>query len=190
MKSYYQGRLLQQQGKIKEAYEKYEVEAVCIVNRKKHPDGGYYKDYFYYACKHRKLVDGHRPWWRGFRAFSTVVTATESSLIRLWNAVPQPVFFPMSASQFRHQSRHRLHECGNRKHRLCRIVLQRGGPYHLLLLSLGDRAWWKCRALNKMMEDHPQKRRPRAGAFVTNHQHALQLHAWFFHQFWRSPHLF
>ncbi|WP_202864848.1 hypothetical protein [Ligilactobacillus ruminis] len=30
MKSYYQGRLLQQQGKIKEAYEKYEVEAVCM----------------------------------------------------------------------------------------------------------------------------------------------------------------
>lgn len=30
------------------------------VNRKKHSDGGYYKDYFYYACKHRKLVDGHR----------------------------------------------------------------------------------------------------------------------------------
>ena len=30
------------------------------VNRKKHPAGGYYKDYFYYACKHRKLVDGHR----------------------------------------------------------------------------------------------------------------------------------
>ena len=30
------------------------------VNHKKHPDGGYYKDYFYYACKHRKLVDGHR----------------------------------------------------------------------------------------------------------------------------------
>lgn len=30
------------------------------VNRKKHLDGGYYKDYFYYACKHRKLVDGHR----------------------------------------------------------------------------------------------------------------------------------
>ena len=30
------------------------------VNRKKHPDGSYYKDYFYYACKHRKLVGGHR----------------------------------------------------------------------------------------------------------------------------------
>ena len=99
----------------------------------------------------------------------------ESSLIRLWNAVPQPMFFPMSASQFRHQSWHRLHECGNRKHRLCRIVLQRGGHHHLLLLSLGVRAWWKCRALNKMMENHPQKR---------------QLYAWFFHQFWRSSHLF
>lgn len=37
--------------------------------------------------------------------------------------------------------RHRLHECGNRKHRLCWIVLQRGGPHHLLLLSLGVRAW-------------------------------------------------
>lgn len=108
----------------------------------------------------------------------------ESSLIRLWNAVPQPMFFPMSASQFRHQSWHRLHECGNRKHRLCRIVLQRGGPHHLLLLFLGVRAWWKCRALNKMMENHPQKRRPRAGAFVINHQHELQLHAWFFHQVW------
>ena len=30
MKSYYQGILLQDQGKIKEAYEKYEVEAVCM----------------------------------------------------------------------------------------------------------------------------------------------------------------
>ena len=30
------------------------------VNRKKKKDGTLYKDYFYYACKHRKLVDGHR----------------------------------------------------------------------------------------------------------------------------------
>ena len=30
------------------------------VNRKKKKDGTFYKDYFYYACKHRKLVDGHR----------------------------------------------------------------------------------------------------------------------------------
>ena len=29
------------------------------VNRKKKPDGSYYKDFFYYACKHRLKVDGH-----------------------------------------------------------------------------------------------------------------------------------
>lgn len=29
------------------------------VNRKKKADGTYYKDYFYYACKHRRTVDGH-----------------------------------------------------------------------------------------------------------------------------------
>ena len=37
------------------------------VNRKKKSDGTYYKDYFYYACKHRLHVDGkrcdyHRQW--------------------------------------------------------------------------------------------------------------------------------
>lgn len=30
------------------------------VNRKKKPDGSSYKDYFYYQCKHRRIVDGHR----------------------------------------------------------------------------------------------------------------------------------
>ena len=30
------------------------------VNRKKRKDGTLYKDYFYYACKHRRLVDGHK----------------------------------------------------------------------------------------------------------------------------------
>lgn len=29
------------------------------VNRKRNKSGDYYKDYFYYACKHRKIVDGH-----------------------------------------------------------------------------------------------------------------------------------
>jgi site-specific DNA recombinase len=29
------------------------------VNRKKKTDGTYYKDFFYYACKHRLKVDGH-----------------------------------------------------------------------------------------------------------------------------------
>ena len=30
------------------------------VNRKKKNDGTYYKDYFYYACKHRKYIDGKK----------------------------------------------------------------------------------------------------------------------------------
>ena len=30
------------------------------VNRKKKDDGTYYKEYFFYACKHRKMVDGVR----------------------------------------------------------------------------------------------------------------------------------
>ncbi len=30
------------------------------VNRKRKKDGSMYKDYFYYQCKHRKNVDGHR----------------------------------------------------------------------------------------------------------------------------------
>jgi site-specific DNA recombinase len=30
------------------------------VNRKKHPDGGHYRNYFYYTCKHRTYVDGHK----------------------------------------------------------------------------------------------------------------------------------
>lgn len=29
------------------------------VSRKRRPDGTPYKDYFYYACKHRRMVDGH-----------------------------------------------------------------------------------------------------------------------------------
>ena len=34
------------------------------VNRKKHPGGGHYKDYFYYACKHRTFVNGHKCTYR------------------------------------------------------------------------------------------------------------------------------
>ena len=30
------------------------------VNRKKRKDGSFYEDYFYYACKHRLQVDGHK----------------------------------------------------------------------------------------------------------------------------------
>lgn len=34
------------------------------VNRKKHPGGGHYKDYFYYACKHRTFVNGQKCTYR------------------------------------------------------------------------------------------------------------------------------
>lgn len=34
------------------------------VNRKKRKDGTLYKDYFYYACKHRTYVDGHHCTYR------------------------------------------------------------------------------------------------------------------------------
>ena len=30
------------------------------VNRKKKSDGSFYKDYYYYQCKHRTTVNGHR----------------------------------------------------------------------------------------------------------------------------------
>lgn len=30
------------------------------MNRKRKKDGGFYKEYYYYACKHRLEVDGHR----------------------------------------------------------------------------------------------------------------------------------
>lgn len=34
------------------------------VNRKKKDNGAYYKDYFYYACKHRRFIDGKKCWYR------------------------------------------------------------------------------------------------------------------------------
>ena len=46
------------------------------VNRKKKKDGTLYKDYFYYVCKHRRLVDGHkcgyRKQWSGEKINNTV----------------------------------------------------------------------------------------------------------------------
>lgn len=34
------------------------------VNRKKKDDGTHYKDYFYYACKHRRFIDGQKCWYK------------------------------------------------------------------------------------------------------------------------------
>lgn len=34
------------------------------VNRKKKKDGTLYKDYYYYACRHRTMVNGHKCGYR------------------------------------------------------------------------------------------------------------------------------
>ena len=79
------------------------------VNRKKHPDGGYYKDYFYYACKHRKLMDGHRctykRQWNEDRINAASYLLTDF-LLKLWilhkfadnflNCRINPVLIPLS----------------------------------------------------------------------------------------------
>ena len=53
------------------------------VNRKKHPDGGYYKDYFYYACKHRRLVDGHKCGYRKQWSEEKINNAVEEVIRKL-----------------------------------------------------------------------------------------------------------
>ena len=53
------------------------------VNRKKRKDGTAYKDYFYYACKHRKLVDGHNCSYRKQWSEDKVNDAVEEVIRRL-----------------------------------------------------------------------------------------------------------
>ena len=53
------------------------------VNRKKHPDGSYYKDYFYYACKHRRLVDGHKCGYRKQWSEEKINNAVEEVIRKL-----------------------------------------------------------------------------------------------------------
>ena len=53
------------------------------VNRKKRKDGTEYKDYFYYACKHRKLVDGHNCSYRKQWSEDKVNDAVEEVIRRL-----------------------------------------------------------------------------------------------------------
>lgn len=53
------------------------------VNRKKHPDGDYYKDYFYYACKHRRLVDGHKCGYRKQWSEEKINNAVEEVIRKL-----------------------------------------------------------------------------------------------------------
>ncbi len=53
------------------------------VNRKKHPDGGYYKDYFYYACKHRTFINGHKCTFRKQWSEDIINAAVEEVIRKL-----------------------------------------------------------------------------------------------------------
>ena len=53
------------------------------VNRKKKKDGTLYKDYFYYACKHRRLVDGHKCGYRKQWSEDKINNAVEEVIRKL-----------------------------------------------------------------------------------------------------------
>jgi hypothetical protein len=55
------------------------------VNRKKHPDGGHYRDYFYYACKHRTYVNGHKCTYRKQWNEDKINAAVEEVIRKLVN---------------------------------------------------------------------------------------------------------
>ena len=53
------------------------------VNRKKKKDGTLYKEYFYYACKHRRLVDGHKCGYRKQWSEEKINNAVEEVIRKL-----------------------------------------------------------------------------------------------------------
>jgi len=53
------------------------------VNRKKKKDGTLYRDYFYYACKHRRLVDGHKCGYRKQWSEEKINNAVEEVIRKL-----------------------------------------------------------------------------------------------------------
>lgn len=55
------------------------------VNRKRKPDGTYYKDFFYYACKHRLKVDGHNCSYNHQWGQDKVNAAVEEVIYKLVN---------------------------------------------------------------------------------------------------------
>ena len=55
------------------------------VNRKKHPDGGHYRDYFYYACKHRTFINGHKCTYRKQWSEDKINAAVEEVIRKLVN---------------------------------------------------------------------------------------------------------
>lgn len=59
------------------------------VNCKKHPDGGHYRDYFYYACKYRTFVNGHKCIYRKQWSEDKINAAVEEII---WKLVSNPKF--------------------------------------------------------------------------------------------------
>ena len=55
------------------------------VNRKKKNDGSYYKDFFYYACKHRLRIDGHHCDYHRQWAQDKVNAAVEETIKEMVN---------------------------------------------------------------------------------------------------------
>ena len=53
------------------------------VNRKKKGDGTYYRDYFYYACKHRKFIDGKKCWYNRQWGQDTINAAVAELIAKL-----------------------------------------------------------------------------------------------------------
>lgn len=53
------------------------------VNRKKKDNGAYYKDYFYYACKHRRFIDGKKCWYRKQWGEDIIDAAVAELIIKL-----------------------------------------------------------------------------------------------------------
>jgi len=53
------------------------------VNRKRKKDGSFYKDYYYYACKHRLEVDGHKCTYKKQWSQEKVNTAVEEVIKKL-----------------------------------------------------------------------------------------------------------
>ena len=60
-----------------------QVDGYSLDAQKKKKDGTLYKDYFYYACKHRRLVDGHKCGYRKQWSEEKINNAVEEVIRKL-----------------------------------------------------------------------------------------------------------
>lgn len=123
------------------------------VNRKKKPDGTIYKDHFYYACKHRLQVDGHRcDYHRQWN--QDVINAAVEEVIH--KAVNQPQFETAVKEQF--NSEVDTHELENKLTDLKKQLRQQIGAkdrlsYQADQLDVSDRHYErKYRDIEKRMD--------------------------------------